>query len=171
MNFKTFFGLFRYNMEIPFLDVDMKKNVKPFLKVRKETNEDMRVSQEEKSILTIEEMKKIHRKIKYLNRLYNHVIEYLRTKIVMDDFFLKIEFGIGDAAVTGIISGFFWMIEGQIFTFIKENINCKEMNIKVCPNFNQQIFKMNLNCIISMKIGYIIIATIKILYTFLIKRR
>ncbi|WP_129596209.1 DUF2953 domain-containing protein [Anaerophilus nitritogenes] len=153
------------------MDFDIKKNTKPFLKIKKETNKNIGESQEEKSIFTMEEMKKIYKQIKYFNRLYNHVIKYLNKKIVIDDFFLEIKFGIGDAAVTGMVAGFLWMIEGQIFTLIKENMNCKEMNIKVCPNFNQQIFKMNLDCIISIKIGYIIIAALKIFYTFLIKRR
>lgn len=167
IKFKTLFNLLKYKIEIPFIDLDMKSNGIPFLKLDTEVNNNE--DKEEKSIITYKEMQKIQAKLKRFFQLYFHVLEYLRKNIKINYLLWITKFGTEDAATTAILSGFFWMIKGNLMAIIKNNMQCNEINLNVIPRFDEQIFKTMINCIISIKIGYIIIATIKFGYTFLRK--
>lgn len=171
LKIKTLFGLFKYKIEIPFVDLDMKNNGIPFLKLNTEVekNEDELI-QENKTIVTFEEMKKTVRKVKYYLKHYDSAIEYVFEKMKISDFLWITEFGIGNAAVTGLLSGILWSVKSQLITIMRNNITCNKVTLNVIPKFNKESFKTTIHCIISTKIGYIIIAAIKFGYTFIRKR-
>ncbi|WP_168198280.1 DUF2953 domain-containing protein [Crassaminicella thermophila] len=171
LSFKTLFGILKYKIEIPFVDLNVKKNGIPFLKLdaKIKNNEDDNLVKEDESIITFKEMQRIQIKLKHFWELYFHIVNYLRKKIKIDYLLWITEFGIEDAAVTAILSGVFWMIKGNLMVIIKNNVKCNKIILNVVPQFGKQIFKTTLNCIISIKIGYIIIAAIKFGYTFLRK--
>ncbi|WP_165916148.1 DUF2953 domain-containing protein [Marinisporobacter balticus] len=171
LKIKTLFGLFNYKIEIPFVDLDMKKNGIPFLKLNTEVkkNEDELI-EENKTMVTFEEIKKIVKKAKYFLKYYTSPIKYVLEKMKISDFLWTTEFGIENAAVTGLLSGILWAAKSQLITIMRNNITCSKVTLKVIPKFNKESFKTTIHCIINTKIGYIIIATIKFGYTFIRKR-
>ncbi|QXM06070.1 DUF2953 domain-containing protein [Crassaminicella indica] len=171
LEFKTLFSLVKYKMEIPFLDLAMKKNGSPFLKMSSEIKKGQidESIDEKKSIISLDEMKKINNKIKRFYHSYHNVIQYMLSKIKISDFLWITEFGMKDAAITGMISGIFWAVKGYIISILRNNMNCNKTTLNIVPIFNREVFKTTLHCIIKVKIGYIIIAGIKYGYTFLIK--
>lgn len=166
----TLFGLIKYKIEIPFVDLEMAKNKLPFIKLNTETkkNQDGPVT-ENKSRITFEEMKKIKKRVEYFLKHYSNVVGYVLEKLRSRYFLWITELGIGDAAITGMISGFFWILKGELMTIVSNNIKCSKVILNVIPRFNEKIFKTTFHCIITIKMGYIIIAALKFGFIFLKK--
>ncbi|OQB15915.1 MAG: hypothetical protein BWY15_00041 [Firmicutes bacterium ADurb.Bin193] len=60
----------------------------------------------------------------------------------------SVDFGFGDAAVTGIASGFLWGCVGGASAFLKKYWELdKKLNIALCPQFTKTCFEMNINLI------------------------
>lgn len=169
LDFKTLFGIVKHKIEIPFVELSMGNKGKPYFKTEVEESENNEIIKDKKSTITIEEMKKLHRKIQRFIDLYFDVIEYVCKKMKVTDLVWTTEFGESDAAVTGILTGIFWAIKGSFVSFINNKVKCNKVDLKITPEFNQQMFKTRFNCIISIKIGYIIIAKIKRRYIYLTK--
>lgn len=171
LSFKALFGLLRYKLEIPLVDLMLDKTGMPFLKTEvKVKNNQKGVSiEKEKASFTLKEIQKLQDKFDFFFHTYFHILNYVGEKIVIKQFLWTTKFGVGDAAVTGILSGLFWMLKSYMMTIIKNNMKCRHICLDIEPYFNKEIFKTSLDCIISIKIGYIIIAAIQFGYTFLRK--
>jgi hypothetical protein len=171
LEFKTLFELIKYKIEIPFIDLTMKKNGLPFLKMSTEVKKGQteELSEEKKSIVTLKEMKAIYRKVKCFFYTHEKGIRYILGRLKISSFLWKTEVGVNDAAFTGMVSGILWIFQEQMIILLRNHAKCNEMNSKVMPHFNKEVFKTTLHCIIKVKIGYIIIAGIKFGCTLLIK--
>ncbi|MCT4618697.1 MAG: DUF2953 domain-containing protein [Marinisporobacter sp.] len=171
LEFKTLFELIKYKIEIPFIDLTMKKNGLPFLKMSTEIKKGQaeELSEEKKSIVNLNEMKKIYKKVRCFFCTYEKEIQYICSRLKISTFLWKTDLGLKDAALTGMLSGVLWIFQEQIIILLRNNAKCNQMNSKVTPHFNKEVFKTTLHCIIKGKIGYIIIAGIKFGWTFLIK--
>ncbi len=113
------------------------------------------ISQTNNESTKIENMKKL-----YNNRfiLYS-LIKYLLKKVKIKKLIWITKIGLGDAALTGIISGWLWWIKSSVVTLII-NKNKKDIIIDINPDFNKINIETHFNCIIKLKLVYIIIAGI-----------
>lgn len=160
---KTFFGLIRYKVEIPIIDLMVKRDGMPslFSKVEVQKPEDGETVESNKSIITIKEMERIMDEAVELTQKYSSVFQYVLDKVRCNQFLWKTELGTGDAAVTGILSGVFLMFQGIVLKFMESNFSFEDTILNFTPQFNRKTFRTTVDCIINMKIGYIIIASIK----------
>jgi len=97
---------------------------------------------------------------------YKNVANYIINKINFQTLLWKTEVGFDDAALTGLAIGIINIFKSNVFVMFN-NISIRPNNIcfKVLPNFNRQTLKTNIHSIFKMKLGHIIIAGLKYLWT------
>ena len=82
------------------------------------------------------------------------ILDYLQKRIKIQSLLWRTQFGIGDAAATGIMSGVFWAFKGCLLSMIQNYFVSKKINIYIEPQFDKN-FGMNIDCIIRIKIDHI----------------
>lgn len=159
--FKIFLlnGIVKFDMEIPFLDI-ITKNNKPAVELRNkfEAGEKESDVSKEKKIISLG---KIFDQIKETLR-YNQVIIAITKSIIKRIKIIKLvwetKIGFHNAAVTAVLSGGIWSVKNVISSFIVYKKEAKKFHLNVIPCFNENIFETHFDCIIKLKIVYIIIA-------------
>ena len=82
---------------------------------------------------------------------------------VLNDFKLYVRVGTGDAAQTAVIYGLLWTLAGFIPEFVFTKFKVKNREIKIETDFKEKVWKVNFNCIFSLKIVNIIAMVIELL--------
>ncbi|WP_432409500.1 DUF2953 domain-containing protein [Wukongibacter sp. M2B1] len=105
-------------------------------------------------------------KIINMVKKYKNVIHYILDRINLHTFFWKTEVGFDDAALTGLAIGIINIFKSNIFVMFNNiSIRPRNIHLKVLPNFNNRTLKTNIHSIFKVKLGYIIIAGLKYLFT------
>ena len=98
------------------------------------------------------------------------VIEYFFKRAFITRWQWNIDLGLDDAALTGAMVGFAYIITGIINNFLMSKIRFQTTpNIVVIPHFQEFIWQMDLHCIVKSRLGKAIYAAIRILI--LLQRR
>lgn len=159
------YGIFKYTKKIPTIDlIKGNKNI-PALKINTEimvSKKDKLVNQD-KSIHNMYEIKGIIDKYKDIYIKYEPYIKQIKEKLVFNNISWCTEVGTNDAAETAIIVGTIWAIKASAIVFITKSYNLSNVLINVIPNYNINTFETTIDCIFSIKLGYIINADIKAL--------
>lgn len=166
IDFKGLYGLLKSHFEIPFVRLLKGDHLKDPIHVKTMMNvegQDL-VREEEEKKFTLESFHEMYKKSKDFYRAYSKSIHYLMDHVKLDKFQWETELGLEDAAVTAISTGFCWMIKGSVFTFISRRCPPEEICINVSPYYGGFKFETSFNCIITIKLGHIIIAALKILW-------
>ncbi|WP_160317166.1 DUF2953 domain-containing protein [Oxobacter pfennigii] len=166
INVMLFFKLIKLRFKIPYIEVMMKKGLKPAVKVKSEVS---KIS-ENKSLLTFDELKKIYDKFKIYYPKYKKILDYIISKTSIQSLIWNSKIGIGDAALTALASGAAWALKGNIMAFIMAKKNPSKIYFHVHPDYYRVLFETDFNCIISIRIANIIIAGIKIVCVFIINK-
>lgn len=99
----------------------------------------------------------IFRLFRYCARLYSRLMGNVITFLYCEQLKWKTSYGSGDAAITGIVSGMLWTIKGLMITrFKKRVIFTKKPIINVNPIFGADHFKVDFQCIFSIRLGNVI---------------
>ena len=93
-----------------------------------------------------------------------NLAEYISQRcIVFENLFLAIDFGTGDAAHTGMLTG---ALNGAVYTVlsaIHHNTTLKKWDVKITPDFEREKFDIQYLCIVRVRIIHIISIGIKAL--------
>lgn len=95
-------------------------------------------------------------------------IQYFIHKGKIEKLYLKINIGLKDPAILGIMIGVVWAITNTILAYFfksDEMDKIKELDVQVVPLFNSEVFELFFLCIIKVNLVYIIIAYIRFLKT------
>ncbi len=159
------YGLIKYRLALPFIKLLRDKNLLDSLNL----NTDIKVGQQklvkdkQEEDLNFSEVKELYQKgIRFYKR-YNQSIQYIHSHIIINEIAWYTEVGLEDAAITAISTGFFWMIKSNLLVLLNKNFNAKEIHVNVIPYYGGYKFHTSLNCIITLKLGHIIIAGYKII--------
>ncbi|WP_335582593.1 DUF2953 domain-containing protein [Neobacillus drentensis] len=163
---KIWFGLIKYTINVPLIKVD---DNSPSLVVKSKTkmgDSSEQSTKEEAKQITTEDVDTYFTNAK---KLLNHVIGLHRIvrmffrKVTMKGLEWDTMIGLGDAAHTGTITGAIWAFKGSIIGLISHYIKLKEMpKITVTPHFQAAVIQTKLTCIIQFRIGYAILAGLKL---------
>jgi hypothetical protein len=166
-------GLLKFKIEIPKLALTEIAN-QPGIEVvgQVETAEGAPVKElkERAKISTVVHKLKI---IKDFIDNYWGVVSYLLKAIKINKFSWVTEFGTGDAAVTGVATGVVWTLKGGILSILSRYLTLKDKKpeLQVIPRFQQGGLYLDLNCIFAIRIGHIIIATIRFVFKKFLRQR
>jgi len=146
--------IINYKYELNLGDL-IKQDKKMTVKTNEEANASKR-SNKRKTPLQIGNI------IKYYNKLNNKknvaFIEYIFKKVKVINLKIILNLGLDDAAITALVNGFIQSILYLILSIFQNLKNIDDYFIDIVPQFNRSIFHINFNCIIKLKLVYIIIA-------------
>jgi hypothetical protein len=166
IKFRAWFGLIRYTLTIPFINVDFQSKE---LIVMQETNlgsEDSLGKNESEKTFTF---KNILEKMQDAKEILDHVVQMqqiikrLLKRMTVTKFTWHTNIGLGDAALTGTMTGVGWSVKGCIAGMISHYMKLKTVpNITITPSFQQTFLETRLVCMIHFRIGYAILTGMSI---------
>ncbi|QNO16219.1 DUF2953 domain-containing protein [Alkalicella caledoniensis] len=93
----------------------------------------------------------ILKKLKLFQKISKRIVK-------LEYFNWETEYGLDDAALTGVVYGFIWQGKSALLFIMNKMMKFKcKPKIKLFPEFNRYVFKTELNCIFKLRVGYIII--------------
>ncbi|MBS4539960.1 DUF2953 domain-containing protein [Clostridium sp. D2Q-11] len=145
-------------LEIPYIDMlisneDINFNITRDIETKKRS-----LNKKRKKI----SLRKI---IDLFKKLYHHQIifnsmksfkNYLLKKIKIQELYWETKIGYNDAAVCAISSGILWSIKSMIFSYVYSKYKLIKFKYDVNTIYNENVFEIDFNCIIQIKIIYII---------------
>lgn len=90
---------------------------------------------------------------KYLISIYGikTMIEIFKKRYKFEELYLYSAIGSKDASATAILAGVLWSGAGFIDSLLSNEFNISKKDVVIVPEFNKEIFILELNCIISAK--------------------
>lgn len=166
IKFRAWFGLLRYTINIPLVKIDKDE---PKLIVKQEQKmgsekADNKVKETEDKVTPedalngLSDIKEITQHIVGLHKIIRKFLRKIRIK--------KLEwhsqFGIGDAAHTGLLTGAAWTIKGGVIGLLSQYMKLQTTPVvTITPEFNQFCSRTKLQCIFQFRIGQAILAGIQ----------
>ncbi|MFB3160829.1 DUF2953 domain-containing protein [Neobacillus sp. 179-J 1A1 HS] len=167
IQFRIWFGLIRYTMNVPLVKID---DDSPSIVVKGNTK--MGDSSEKQSPTKEAQITKdgIISNFTNAKEIFQHVVNVniivkkFMKKIVIKHFEWHSLVGVGDAAHTAIITGALWTIKGSIMGMLSHFLRLKEMPVlSITPHFQLAIIQTHITCIFQFRIGYAILAGLKLI--------
>lgn len=90
------------------------------------------------------------------NLRYRKLINYMWDKSVFKEINWNTKIGLVDAALVGIIYGIIWSFKSTLFSLILRSKEIESIHIDVIPVFNENQLDIRFNCIIKIRMVYII---------------
>ncbi len=165
IKFSIWFGLIRYTINVPMVAIDEET---PSIVFKKEKKANIASDEKKKTVKFSFHnlMDSIHDSKEILYRVIDLVpiLKHFLKKISVSKFEWHSHIGIGDAAHTGIITGLGWSIKGTIVGVISQYFNLKTYpDYSITPSFQVAVSETKLRCMIQFRIGYAIVAGIKVM--------
>ena len=161
---RLWFGLIRFKKQIPLIKVD-DDSPSIILKETGKSNEEPKNNDKVHKITPqklINSLKNFREILEHVFQL-NIIIKSFLKKVSIQKFEWQSTIGIGDAVYTGVAAGALWSIKGSIIGVLSNYLRMKEMpKLMVQPNFQQMITSTDLSCMIQFRIGYAILAGLKL---------
>lgn len=112
-------------------------------------------------------MESLHQKMDSWKDIYHYIkcelAPHLKRRLKGEEFRLDIVFGTGDAAYTGMLNGVLWGVAGVLLSTMESITGMKKKSIRITPEFQKEIFQVDVFCIIGSRMVHIIKAVFKIL--------
>ncbi len=90
-------------------------------------------------------------------------INYMKSKVIINNLYVRTKVGTGDAATTALSVGGFYAFFSFLIRHLDEYYQFHKHRLDVLPHFQGPLFDLDLDCIINFKIGHIIITGLKML--------
>lgn len=172
LSFYTMKGMFKYKYEIPLVDLGQ-TGIK-FKLVKERGKKDNIVSSRHERLKAIE----IHDKYVVFRDYYRankklicDLREYIKNRVELVEFNIKIIEGTENACYTGIICGFLWSAAGLLSTALTNTFKTFKKCVTIKPNYNKKEFTVDIFCIFHIKLVHIIVMVIKILFNGIKKKK
>ncbi len=95
---------------------------------------------------------------------FHPILRALLRKMRCDRFEWDTAFGVGDAAVTGTLTGLAYSLKSYVISFFSAYIPLEESpRISVEPLWNDTSIRTHLTCIVHFRVGHAIVAGVRIL--------
>lgn len=151
-------GLIKYKFEIPKIDTG-KKGVK-YSSVKETGKNEKDKSKKKEKMGYSDILQKIEKfrnfKCKY-DVLIGKALKYLRCKLIIKKLDISITIGTDNAHHTAVLIGLCWSVVGLLTSYIHNKLNLVEKTVNIKPDYMGKKLKVDLFCILSVRIGHIII--------------
>lgn len=158
LSFLALKGLIKYKYEIPKIDVNKKgvkfKRLKERGKKEKDTSKKKGKMGYRYLIKKIETFRNFQKKY---NVLLEKVYKYLRCRIKIRKIDINVVVGTDNAHHTAVLVGICWSAAGLLLSYIQNKLNLMEKTVNIKPDYMGKKFKVDLFCILSVRIGHIIV--------------
>ncbi len=125
------------------------------------TRKDKPKAENTEKVGVIEKLKNLKKSFDEVKFILNDVFEHMRDKIEFSGIYVRIKYGTGDAAITGMIYGAIWSFIGNIYSFFCRFFRIKFPKVELEPQFGGKEFEIEVEGIITTRLVHIIIAAIR----------
>jgi len=146
-NFRLRIFLYNEKFGINLLKKDKPK--KPKKKKEEKTKDKEKISFFEKIVDVFEELKNI-------SYAYYYSKDFIRKRLILEKLNVNIDFGMSDAAKTGIATGAIWAVLYNIFAVVTKIFTVYDHKFNVEPDYNNEKFLFGVNGILKFKLVNII---------------
>ena len=160
-------------IKIPIIDSERRHNKWSFLfrRKKKRCKIDEETLKEQDAEISFDKIKDTSEKAydifnKYLDILIAFY-KYTKKKIKCESFCFRMNYGLGDAALTGISTGMLWGVIYSLLGVLDRYFEFIKMDVNINPDFNDIKLQLEFDCIFKIKIVHIIIVIFIVLYTFI----
>lgn len=159
------YGIFKYTKRISNIDlVKVGRNISALkTSTRTMVDKEDKLIDHDESTHSIYDVKEIIDNYRDIYIKYGPPIKKVKEKLVFNNISWYTEVGTEDAAETAVIVGALWAIKASVISLVVENYDFSDVSINIVPNYNVSTFETTINCIFSVKLGYIINADIRAL--------
>ena len=109
-----------------------------------------------------EKINALKEKYREYKDIINIFLSSTRNKIEFSKVYIGIAYGTGEAATTGLLYGAFWVLVGNVHSFISRQYRAEFLNVKLSPSYNRAMFEIEAEGIISLKLVHIITALLRV---------
>ena len=166
--------LLAYSMQVPMIEIgDIKKSLWLTSKIEAgQSQDETHIKREQRFIkktvnfymMHPRRFRRVVRLVRYYAHLYCRVMNKVFKSLHCEKLQWKTIYGSEDAEQTGIVTGMLWNVKALMITRLKKRIIVTTKPIiNVNPTFGQNSFKVDFQCILSLRLGNVIRA-MKILY-------
>lgn len=114
--------------------------------------------------LSYEEFVHMYKNALKVYKLFKKPFNYIMDKITIKQINIMLDIGIYDAALTALLTGFFYSFINLALSIISLNIKFQKVpQIIIKPHFGETKFDIDVNSIIGIRLGNIIIGGMKLL--------
>lgn len=166
VTFSIWFGLITYTIDIPLIRID-DESPSIVYKEKKNPGKKPKGKKEKTNKFQPKEMKNRLRLVlimlSHVVGLHKIVRKFLK-HVSITKLEWKSQFGLGDAAITGMVAGLAWSLKGSIIGIVSNYMQLKvKPNISIHPKFNEEVSETHFICIISFRIGHAMGAGFKVI--------
>ena len=158
LSFFVLKGLIKYKYEVPKIAAGKKgvkyKSVKKRAKKEKDTSKKKEKIGYRYLIKKIEAIRKFQKKY---DVLLEKVYKYLKCRIKIRKIDINVVIGTDNAHHTAVLIGICWSAAGLLLSYIQNKLNLMEKTVNIKPDYMGKKFKVDLFCILSVRIGHIIV--------------
>lgn len=159
INFIFFKGLIKLDFKIPFIDIIKKdKELSLEIKSKFEKGSKERELREKDTITSFKKIIYKYKKYQKFKHIMKTMIKYLIKKTYIKKLVWFSRIGLKDAALTGISTGLLWTFKSLLLSLIISNKTIEDLDLDIVPEYNQSVLEIYFDCIIKVKLVYIIIA-------------
>lgn len=164
LKFKIWFGLITYKINIPLIKV---ADDAPAIVFKEEVQSGMAETPKEETkkfsvndfIKGIYDFKELLQHVIAMHKIVRHFLRKVSLR--------KLEWhsviGVGDAALTGTLTGALWSVKGGFLGIISNYMKLRDMpNMSITPSFQRAYSQTQLSCMIQFRIGNAIVAGLKL---------
>lgn len=162
-------GLINHRLRVPAIKLKKKHLVHIRLKQKLQVeNASGEKIYQGKNQLDVSGLKEIYHKIEHgisLLKEYQNEIGYFLNHLKIRQLSWSTNLGVGDAAVTGLLTGVVWTIKSNLVSGLYQNVSEKNSypHLQVEPDFQGRRFSTAVDCIFVIRIGYIMATGAKII--------
>ena len=171
ISFFTLGRLIKFKYEISMMDLENTGiKFKKYRTKKDESKDESSISDGKIGFSRLIEQSKFFRKVYKDNKVaICKVRDYIKGRIVISELDLKVTFGVGQANYTAIMNGVIWSLYGTVLSYITNTIKVLKNNIKINCDFSKTILKVDLYCIFTFKLAYIIVMGLIFAYRYIDK--
>ena len=86
-----------------------------------------------------------------------YILRHIKRTFYVDRLDVSLDYGFGDAAVTGITGGGIWLVLSNASAFLSKYINVNDvLNIAVKPHYTEKIIDFKVNFVFTIRVYHLI---------------
>jgi hypothetical protein len=170
-NVKAWFGLINIRTEVPIMKMSEDLSGTEYQMEMETPNE--KIEKQKFKVRPSELLQLLHRVYHWIKKVHalHRIMKKLLKGIRLEQLEWKSSIGTGDAAQTGTLSGVGWGVKSNIIGLVSNYLTLRTIpRIHIEPLFQEKKLETELKCMIRFRIGYAILAGIRIVLN-LRKRR
>ncbi len=109
----------------------------------------------------LEKIKNLKNGYDNMKGVLDEVLGLLKDKAEFSGIYIRVKYGTGDAAITGIIYGAIWSLVGSVYALLCRYFRIRFPELELEPVFGGKVFEIEAEGIITTRLVHIITASIR----------